>query len=133
VPATLPALLHAAKAQRRAAAVGFDWPDVDGPLEKLDEELRELKAEVEAVGTPAPESEPDARIADELGDLLFAAVNAARRLNVDPELALRRTTHRFVERVERAQALAAESGEDWRALDLDAQDRWYERAKESLR
>ena len=65
--------------------------------------------------------------------MLFAAVNAARRLNVDPELALRRTTQRFVARVERAQALAAESGEDWRQLDLDAQDRCYERAKESLR
>ena len=55
--------------------------------------------------------------------MLFAAVNAARRLNVDPELALRRTSARFVERVERAQELAAAGGEDWRELDLDAQDR----------
>ena len=133
VPETLPALLHAAKVQRRAASVGFDWPDVAGPLEKLGEELRELEAEVASSGAPAPESEPDPRVADELGDLLFAAVNAARRLNVDPELALRRTSQRFVERVETAQALAAEGGVDWRELDLDAQDRWYERAKESLR
>jgi MazG family protein len=133
VPETLPALLHAAKVQRRAASVGFDWPDVEGPLEKLREELRELEEEVASAGAPPPESEPDPRVADELGDLLFAAVNAARRLNVDPELALRQTTHRFVERVERAQALAAEGGEDWRELDLDAQDLWYERAKESLR
>jgi len=132
VPETLPALLLAGKVQRRAAAVGFDWPDVAGPLAKLEEELGELKAEVATAGAPAPESEPDERVADELGDVLFAAVNAARRLNVDPELALRRTTHRFVARVERAQALAAEDGEDWSALDLDAQDRWYERAKESL-
>jgi MazG family protein len=133
VPETLPALLLAGKVQRRAASVGFDWPDVAGPLEKLAEELRELEAEVAAVGVPAPESEPDPRLVDELGDLLFAAVNASRRLNVDPELALRRTTQRFVERVERAQALAAESGEDWRELDLERQDRWYEQAKESLR
>ena len=82
--------------QRRAAAAGFDWPDVAGPLEKLAEELRELEAEVAVAGAPAPESEPDPRVADELGDVLFAAVNAARRLNVDPELALRRTTRRFV-------------------------------------
>jgi MazG family protein len=133
VPEALPGLLHAAKVQRRAAAAGFDWPDVAGPLEKLGEELRELEAEVAVAGAPAPESEPDPRVAAELGDLLFAAVNAARRLNVDPELALRQTTHRFVARVERAQELAAEGGENWRELDLDAQDRWYERAKESLR
>src|SRR5262245_15710989 len=132
VPDTLPALLLASKVQRRAASAGFDWPDVNGPLDKLAEELRELEAEVAAVGAPAPESEPDERVAAELGDLLFAAVNAARRLNVDPELALRRTTQRFVARVETAQALAAASGEDWRNLDLDAQDLWYERAKEAL-
>ncbi len=60
-------------------------------------------------------------------------MNAARRLNVDPELALRRTTHRFVDRVEQAQALAADDGVDWRTLDLAGQDRYYELAKEALR
>jgi XTP/dITP diphosphohydrolase/tetrapyrrole methylase family protein/MazG family protein/ATP diphosphatase len=132
MPETLPALLHARKAQRRAAAVGFDWPDMGGPMEKLEEEVAELKAELAGAGEPAPETEPDERVADELGDLLFAAVNAARKLNVDPELALRRTTERFVARVERAQELAAAEGDDWRGLDLDDQDRYYRQAKEVL-
>ena len=83
-------------------------------------------------GTPAPETEPDAAVAHEVGDLLFTVVNVARRLNVDPELALRATTRRFRDRVELAAELAAAAGDDWRALDLDAQDAYYDRAKESL-
>ena len=70
---------------------------------------------------------------DEVGDVLFLTVNVAMRLNVDPELALRQATRKFVARVERAEALAADRGEDWSALDLAAQDRYYEEAKESLR
>jgi uncharacterized protein YabN with tetrapyrrole methylase and pyrophosphatase domain len=65
----------------------------------------------------------------ELGDVLFTLVNVARRANIDPELALRQTTQRFVGRVEEAQRLAAERGEEWTALDLEAQDRYYEQAK----
>ena len=80
---------------------------------------------------PAPELPPDARQAEELGDLLFAAVNVARRLNVDPELELRRATQRFVARVERAQALAAGDDHDWTKLPLDDQDRYFDLAKES--
>jgi MazG family protein len=130
VPDSLPALLRARKVQRRAAAVGYDWPDLEGPLAKLDEELRELSAAVEDAGVPPPETEPDPAVFHELGDLLFTVVNVARRLNVDPELALRATNRRFVARVERAVELAAEGGEEWSALDLESQDRWYERAKE---
>ena len=102
-------------------------------LALLDDEVAELRTAAESRGEPPSETEPDSQLVEEVGDVLFTAVGVARRLNVDPELALRRTTHRFVERVETAQALAAENGEDWRTLDLDAQDRWYERAKESLR
>jgi MazG family protein len=130
VPESLPALLQARKVQRRAAAVGYDWPDLEGPLAKLREELGELSVAVGDAGAPPPETEPDAAVFHELGDLLFTVVNVARRLNVDPELALRATTRRFVERVERAAALAAEGGEEWRALDLESQDRYYERAKQ---
>ena len=130
VPESLPALLGARKVQRRAAAAGYDWPDLEGPLAKVSEELGELGAAVERAGAPAPETEPDAAVFHELGDVLFTIVNVARRLNVDPELALRATTRRFVARVERAAELAEEAGEDWRALDLEAQDRCYDRAKE---
>jgi XTP/dITP diphosphohydrolase/tetrapyrrole methylase family protein/MazG family protein/ATP diphosphatase len=130
VPESLPALLHARKVQRRAAAAGYDWPDLAGPLAKVHEELDELAEAVEAAGEPAPETEADPRVFHEVGDLLFTIVNVARRLNVDPELALRATSRRFVSRVERAAELAEAAGEDWRVLELQAQDRYYDRAKE---
>ena len=130
VPEALPGLLHARKVQRRAAAAGFDWPDLDGPVAKLREEIAELELELERSGRPAPETEPDPRVFAELGDLLFTVVNVARVVNVDPELALRATSKRFVARVELAERLAAEAGETWSELDLDAQERWYGRAKD---
>jgi len=132
VPESLPALLHARKVQRRAAAAGFDWPDLAGPLAKVAEEVDELRRELERSGAPAPETEPDAAVAAEIGDLLFTIVNLARRVNVDPELTLRQTSARFVGRVEEAQRLAAEHGDDWRSLDLEEQDRYYELAKERV-
>jgi len=129
LPETLPALLFARKVQRRAAAAGFDWPDLAGPLKKVEEELGELRAGIARAGEPAPETEPDPVLVHEVGDLLFAAVNVARKLQVDPELALRAAAGRFVERVERAAELAAERGEDWRTLGLEGQDAYYERSK----
>jgi XTP/dITP diphosphohydrolase/tetrapyrrole methylase family protein/MazG family protein/ATP diphosphatase len=129
---TLPALLLARKVQRRAEAAGYDWPDVAGPLAKVEEELDELAAEVERVDLPGREREADPRLADEVGDVLFTVVNIARMLNVDPELALRRTSYKFVERVERAVEIAAERGEDWRALGLAEQERYYAEAKAAL-
>ncbi|HSC93041.1 MAG TPA: nucleoside triphosphate pyrophosphohydrolase [Gaiellaceae bacterium] len=133
VPEALPALLHARKVQRRAAAAGYDWPDLAGPLAKVEEELRELREELERAGEPAPETEADPDVFAEVGDVLFTVVNLARRLNVDPELALRATSQRFVARVERAAELAADAGEEWAALDLETQDRWYDRAKAAER
>ena len=131
VPAALPALLHARKVQRRAVAVGFDYPDLAGARGDLAEELRELDAELARAGEPSPETEPDARVAEEAGDVLFAAVNVLRRLNVDPELALRGATARFVARVEAAERLAAHAGEDFAKLPLDRQDRYFDLAKDS--
>jgi len=116
VPETLPALLRAQKIQRRAAVVGFDYPDLDGAVSDLGDELAELQAEPSA---------------DEIGDVLFAAVNVARHLGVDPELALRATSRRFVSRVEEAERLAAGEGQQWKELALEDKDSYFDRAKGS--
>jgi uncharacterized protein YabN with tetrapyrrole methylase and pyrophosphatase domain len=121
VPEALPALLYARKVQRRAAAVGFEYPGVDGALADLDDELRELRDDLD---------EPERR-AEELGDVLFACVNVARRLDVDPELELRRAARRFRDRVEIGERLAAAEGKDWTTLPLEEQDRYFDRAKET--
>jgi MazG family protein len=115
VPEALPALLFAQKVQRRAAVAGFDYPDLAGAFADLDDEVGELRAEP---------------VGDELGDVLFACVNVARHLGVDPELELRQASRRFVARVERASELAAAEGQEFAALALDEQDRWFDLAKE---
>ena len=121
VPAALPGLLYARKVQQRAKSVGFEYPDVAGAVADLDDELRELKDDLDS-----PE-----RRAEELGDVLFAAVNVARSLDVDPELELRRAADRFRRRVETAEQLAASSGENWSELPLERQDRYFDLAKET--
>jgi MazG family protein len=131
VPELLPALLHARKVQRRAAAIGFDYPDVAGAFADLEGELAELRRELEGKDDPAPETEPVPRLAEEIGDVLFACANVARRLNVDPELELRRATDRFVARVEGAERLAHGEGRAFADLGLEEQDRYFDRAKES--
>jgi nucleoside triphosphate diphosphatase len=115
VPEGLPALSYAQKVQVRARAVGFEYPDLPGAVADLDDEIRELK---------------DGFAAHELGDVLFAAVNVARKLDVDPELELRAAAKRFRQRVESAEALAAADGKDWTTLALAEQDAYYDRAKE---
>jgi MazG family protein len=121
VPEALPALLHARKVQQRARAVGFEYASVEGALADFEEEVRELKDDLDS-----PE-----RRAEELGDVLFAAVNVARRLDVDPELELRRASERFRHRVEVAEELARANGDDWSALPLDRQDSYFDQAKET--
>jgi len=118
VPETLPSLLHARKVQRRAASSGFDFPGVDGPLQSVRDELEELEAA----------SDADARF-HELGDVLFAAVNVARKLKVDPELALRGASDRFRGRVEAAVRLAAGEQRAWDDLTPDEQLSYYARAR----
>src|SRR5262249_55048162 len=95
VPENLPSLLHARKLQRRPASSGFDFPGVEGPLQSVRDELDELVAVADTDG----DAGRDARF-HELGDVLFAAVNVARKLKVDPELALRAASDRFRGRVE---------------------------------
>jgi MazG family protein len=133
VPESLPALLYARKVQRRVAAIGFEYPDTAGALADLDDEVRELKEALAAAGEIAPETEPPAHVFEEMGDVFFAAVNVARRLNVDPELALRTMTQRFVDRVERAEERAAAEGKSFAELELDEQDRYFDLAKEDFR
>ncbi len=133
LPGNLPALIYARKIQRRAATVGFEYPDTAGALADLEDELRELKEALAEAGQAEAETEPDPHVVEEVGDVLFAAVNVARRLNVDPELALRRISDRFVSRVERAECLAAEEGKTFAELGLEEQDRYFDQAKEALR
>lgn len=121
VPENLPGTLHARKVQRRAASSGFDHGSTDDALETLRGEVDEL-AEALASGDHA-------RLEAELGDVLFAAVNVARKAKVDPELSLRDTTSRFRSRVERAEALAAADGRSWQDLDPDSRLGYYAQAR----
>jgi len=117
VAASLPALLRAEKLQKRAARVGFDWPDPAGPAAKLAEEAQELH--------DAAENE---RV-EEAGDLLFAAVNLVRAYGVAPEEALRAANAKFERRFREMERLAAVAGDDFASLDLDAQDALWNEAK----
>src|SRR5689334_18043846 len=134
VPENLPALLHARKVQRRAATSGFDFPGVEGPLAGAEAELAELAEAVDAAGehAEAGATAPDdvrAALFHEVGDVLFAAVNVARKLRVDPELALRSASNRFRGRVETAERLASDAGEDWDAMPADHKLSFYAQAR----
>jgi MazG family protein len=118
VPENLPSPLYARKVQRRAASSGFDFPELGPVFDALREELAELEAARTA----------EERF-DELGDLLFAAVNAARKLRVDPELALRAASDRFRGRVSAGAELAASEGRNWNDLPADEQLAYYARAR----
>ena len=123
VPVGLPALTRAAKLGRRAARAGFDWPDPAGPRAKINEELEELDG-VAAVGA-RPED-----VESEVGDLLFAVVNYARHLGIDPEKALRGANARFTRRFRHVERRLAESGPGGDAVTLEQLDRWWDEAKQ---
>ena len=121
VARALPALWRAEKVQKKARKAGFDWPDVSGALDKLSEELEALKTAA-AEGT---------NVAEELGDLLFSAVNAARFLKVDPEDALNGATDKFIGRFRKVEAQAAAQGKAMEDMGLEELDALWERAKET--
>jgi MazG family protein len=129
----LPALLRARKVQERAAAVGFDYGKLSEALADLASELDEVVEAAEAAGQPAPGSEPDNRVAEEIGDVLFACVNVSRLARVDAELALRQAAGRFRDRVELAASLAEADGKQFSELALAEQDSYFDRAKEKMR
>jgi ATP diphosphatase len=126
IPRTMPGMLEAAKLGSRAAKVGFDWPDAVGIFAKLEEEIGELQAEI-----AKPDGAEHARVEDELGDLLFTAINLARHLKVDPESAVRGANAKFRTRFGLMEAQAG--GYDaLAALGPEALDALWNRAKRGL-
>lgn len=115
LPRGLPELERAFRYQQRAAAVGFDWPDVNGPLDKLEEEVRESRAHP----------------AGEIGDVLFAAVNVARKAGVHPATALHAATEKFKRRFGEVERLARERGLDVQTAGLEALDELWDEVKET--
>ena len=123
VPLALPALTRANKLGKRAALVGFEWPDVAGALDKLDEELGELRAEVAG-------SAGEAEIQNELGDVLFCVVNVCRYLKIDPETALRGANAKFERRFGHVERRLREQGRSTREASLEEMDRLWDEGKE---
>jgi MazG family protein len=141
LPPTLPPLLHAFRLQERAASVGFDWDDVQGPLEKVREELAEVEEQLpqarpgarEAAGqytehSPEPVASPE--LVEEIGDLLFAVVNLSRKAGVAPGVALDRANRKFIDRFRGVERLAAERGIDLHSAGLEKLDELWDEVKE---
>ena len=119
VPHTLPALWRAEKVQKKAKKAGFDWPDAAGALDKLSEELDELKEAIDQ----------NTNVEEELGDLLFAAVNVARFVKADPEQTLTAATEKFISRFAKVEELARQQGRDMAQMPLLELDRLWEQVK----
>ncbi len=121
VPAGLPAMTRAVKLTRRAARVGFDWPDLGQVMAKLREELEELQVEIDADDTE--------KAREELGDLLFVCANLARKLDVDPEAALRSANEKFIRRFRHIEACLASDGKQPSDVTLSVMDALWDDAK----
>lgn len=125
VPTALPALTRAVKLTSRAARVGFDWPDAEQVLAKLDEEIQELKAELSA-GEPA-------RLTDEVGDMLFVLANLARKLGLDPETCLRHANEKFFRRFTAMELDFQAQAKSLTELSLDEMEAGWQRVKAAER
>lgn len=125
LPSTLPSLAMAYRLQQRAASVGFDWPDIQGPTAKIREELAEVECEL--AGNAGPPVSDD--VIDEIGDLLFAVVNLARKVEVDPGLALDRANTKFQRRFAVVERLAREKGLEVDRAGLEKLDQLWDEAK----
>ena len=123
VPVSLPALVRAQKIQRRAAREGFDWPRIEDVVDKLDEELSELKDALRA-------QESGARVQEELGDLLFSCVNLARFLDADAESLVRDANHKFEARFRSVEALARQRRRELRDCSLEELEALWQQAKQ---
>ncbi|MCR4403088.1 MAG: nucleoside triphosphate pyrophosphohydrolase [Firmicutes bacterium] len=121
IAGAMPALMRALKVQSKASRVGFDWPDVSGALAKVREEMDELEE--------ARRTDDRARVAEEVGDVLFALVNVARFLKVDPEIALGRTVDKFISRFKHIEMRACEAKRRVEDMTLDEMDSLWEEAK----
>jgi ATP diphosphatase len=126
----LPEWQRAVKLQKKAATVGFDWPGPAPVIDKLTEELEEVRVEFEARAAAPGDPAVQDRLEEELGDLLFVTANLARHAKVDPGAALRRANHKFERRFRAMEAMAAADGVRLADLPLDAQDRYWDRAKQ---
>ena len=125
VPVGMPALTRAEKLTKRAARAGFDWPDAAAVLDKLDEEIAELKAEL-------PGADP-ARLTDEVGDLLFVLANLARKLGLDPETCLRHANDKFSRRFNAMERMLAAEGRDLKGETLEAMEAAWQTVKRGER
>ena len=122
---SFPALMRAAKVQKRAAKAGFDWDDVSGAFSKLPEETDELSRAVKTGNS--------ADIAEEFGDLLFAAVNVSRFLKVDPEQALNAATDKFIKRFAAVEETVKKTGHDMKELSLSELDGIWNDVKHTVK
>ena len=124
VPAVLPALMRADKVQHRAAKTGFDYPDAQGALADLQSEIAELSEAMQGAGQEA--------CCEELGDVLFSAVNVARLMHIDSEEALTRSTEKFMDRFEKVERIAAQRGMDMSASTMDELNALWAEAKKEI-